>query len=337
MPLAKRYVDDVLLNWGDRLFFNGLRRPGARQGGRPRPGGALRLREQIVRTVRNAPEVMLKITNRRGGRNGMRAIRAHLLYVSRNGRVELENQNGDVIHGKEDVKDLAREWSRSGRGIPEESHKREALNLMFSMPPGTDRPAVRDAARAFARAEFGANFSYVFAAHDDEAHPHVHLCVQMQGRDGTRLNPRKADLQRWREGFAHGLREYGVVANATPRQTRGVTRRYAPQAVVHMRERGVATESPAPFPPQEMIDAHRPVLEAWWAIGRALAASDDPHDRQLAIDVTGFVQQMPVTERAERRDRLDVPARSHPKPDVDGRPRRDDPDSERQAPGGMPR
>ncbi len=103
MPLPKRYVDDVLLNWGDRLFFNGLRRSGARQDGRLRHGGALRLRAQIVRTVRNAPEVMLKITNRRGGRNGMRAIRAHLLYVSRNGRVELENQDGDVVHGKEDV------------------------------------------------------------------------------------------------------------------------------------------------------------------------------------------------------------------------------------------
>ncbi|MGX7006074.1 relaxase/mobilization nuclease domain-containing protein [Caballeronia sp. KNU42] len=330
MPLPKRYVDDILLNWGDRLFFNGLRRPGARQGGRPRPGGALRLRAQIVRTVRNVPEVMLKITNRRGGRNGMQAIRAHLLYVSRNGRVELENQDGDAIHGKEDVNDLVREWSRSGRGIPEQSRKREALNLMFSMPPGTDRQAVRDAARAFARAEFGGNFSYVFAAHDDEAHPHVHLCVQMQGRDGTRLNPRKADLQRWREGFARSLREYGVEANATPRRTRGVTRRYASQAVVHMRERGIAKGSPSSPPTQAVVDGHQPVLEAWWAIGRALAASDDPDDRQLALDVTGFVQQMPVTvSRPHQRDHPDVPSRSNQKPDVDVHPHPDDPDPER--------
>jgi hypothetical protein len=35
---------------------------------------------------------------------------------------------------------------------------------------------------------------YVFAAHADEAHPHVHLVVLARGRGGRRLNPRKADL-----------------------------------------------------------------------------------------------------------------------------------------------
>ena len=129
----------------------------------------------------------------------MGAIRNHLQYISRNGDVELEDQDGNVIGGWHDVRDLGDQWSRSGRGIPDESKRREAFNVMLSMPPGTDRAAVRDAARDFARAEFGANHGYVFAAHDDEAHPHIHLCVQARGRNGRRLNPRKADLQRWRE------------------------------------------------------------------------------------------------------------------------------------------
>ena len=87
--------------------------------------------------------------------------------------------------------------------------------MLLSMPPGTDRQAVRKAARAFAADEFGDGRRYVFAAHDDEAQPHVHLSIQVRGPGGKRLNPRKQDLQRWRERFAAQLREQGVEANAT--------------------------------------------------------------------------------------------------------------------------
>jgi len=48
-------------------------------------------------------------------------------------------------------------------------------------------------------------------------HPHVHLTVKTAGFDGTRLNPRKPDLQRWREGFAEALREHGIEATTTSR------------------------------------------------------------------------------------------------------------------------
>jgi hypothetical protein len=41
---------------------------------------------------------------------------------------------------------------------------------------------------------------------------------------GSRLNPRKADLQRWRERFADYLVELGVAATATRREDRGFVR-----------------------------------------------------------------------------------------------------------------
>ncbi|MDI3467782.1 MAG: IncQ plasmid conjugative transfer DNA nicking endonuclease TraR [Nitrospira sp.] len=40
-------------------------------------------------------------------------------------------------------------------------------------------------------------------------HPHVHLTVKAVNFEGTRLNPRKPDLHRWREGFAEALRDHG--------------------------------------------------------------------------------------------------------------------------------
>jgi len=64
---------------------------------------------------------------------------------------------------------------------------------MLSMPPGTDRESVKKAARNFAREVFE-NHQYVFVAHEDEKHPHVHIAVKAVDRDGIRMNPRKADL-----------------------------------------------------------------------------------------------------------------------------------------------
>jgi len=296
MPYPKRYVDGVLLNWGDRLFYEPVYPIKAPRTSRVAwRGTPAQLRAQIARTIRRVPEVMIKITNKPGGKKGMTAIRDHLRYISRNGQVELEDQDGQAILGVHELRDVVDEWRHSGMGIPDESRHREAFNVMLSMPPGTDRQAMRDAARAFAKTEFGESHHYVFAAHEDEAHPHVHLCVQARGRQGRRLNPRKADLQCWRERFAEHLREHGVEANATPRRTRGVTQRYAKQAVVHLRERG---ESPANSPPASSatFDAHRRVLDAWREIARALAASDNGADRRMSIDVTDFVRQMPVVQ-----------------------------------------
>lgn len=312
MPYPKRYIDGILLNWGDRLFYEPLRRRRAPRAGRVMlPDSALpddtqhaeRLREQLARTMRRTPEVMVKITNKASGHQGMGAIRRHLDYISRNGKVELEDQDGQSICGVDALHDLVEEWRRGGWGIPSDSQRRETFNVLLSMPPGTDRQAVRDAAREFARIKFADNYPYVFAAHNDEAHPHVHLSVQARGRDGRRLNLRKADLQRWRETFAAQLREHGVDANATPRRTRGVTRHYPKQAVIHMRARGVTPDYDRQALAGQtdravVLSAHGEALVAWREIAKALATSSSGRDRRMGIEVTDFVRQMAVVWEA---------------------------------------
>jgi hypothetical protein len=51
--------------------------------------------------------------------------------------------------------------------------------------------------------------------HDHQAIPRVHVSVRAESGHGRRLNPRKADLHRWREAFAEKLRGCGVEAEAT--------------------------------------------------------------------------------------------------------------------------
>ena len=133
-----------------------------------------------------------------GGGKNMKHIEASIEYISRDGEIEIEDENGDLHKGLDGVKDVRDAWARGRIGIPEEGQKRkEAFNIILSMPPGTDRESVKDSGRAFAAAQFQ-NHQYVFASHEDERHPHVHLIVKAVAHDGIRLNPRKADLQLWR-------------------------------------------------------------------------------------------------------------------------------------------
>ena len=108
---------------------------------------------------------------------------------------------------------------------------------MLSMPAGTDPAKVRDAARGFAREVFADRFDYVFVRHTDADHPHVDIAVRALGDHGERLNPKKADLEAWRQVFAHALRDRGVEAEATPRRARGVTRKAERAPLRRIRER----------------------------------------------------------------------------------------------------
>jgi hypothetical protein len=92
------------------------------------------------------PRMMVKITNKASSAQAMGAVCRHLRYIS---------CNGDRIAGTEAVRDLGRTWHLGGWGIPETSHRREVFDILLSMPPGTNRQAVRDAPRDFAAFEFG--------------------------------------------------------------------------------------------------------------------------------------------------------------------------------------
>lgn len=212
-----QFIDGVLKDWGERIFYPQVKgRIGRRTVTRSTVShspkqtgmtGSARVREKLSLATRHASEVMVKIS---GGGKGMRQIKAHMDYISRNGLVDLENEDGQLITGREAVRDLRDEWKYGQYGILEETQHKEAVNIILSMPPGTDKTSVSDAARAFSATEFSSNHAYVFATHDDEPHPLVHLCIKSLGFDGTRLNPRKADLQRWRESFAEALRQHGA-------------------------------------------------------------------------------------------------------------------------------
>ena len=76
------------------------------------------------------------------------------------------------------------------------------------------------ASRGVLREEFALQHRHA-RLHTNQDHPHVHLVIRKSRAEGraTEYSPRKADLRRWREGFALRLRRHGIEANATPAAT----------------------------------------------------------------------------------------------------------------------
>ena len=284
-------VDGVLVQWGERLFYPSNRivkpMPPARLDALTRRR-ATEIRGRISATVtRRAPQVMVKVT---GGGRGMAAIAAHFRYISKNGRLDIEDERGVTGNGKEALHDLAERWRYGGSLIEEVSPRREAFNIMLSMPQGTDARIVQQAAREFAKAELK-DHSYVMVLHEHQTSPHVHLAVRAESRFGTRLNPRKADLQRWRETFAEKLRGWGIEAEATRQAMRGANHKSEPLWRLKAREAGRLRQDQISGKTDERHGIHRDAaLEAWAHIARALGESDRPEDRLLSVDIVRFIR-----------------------------------------------
>lgn len=301
-----------------------------RSEGRLGPGRRDRFTPQevalIARTVRRAPEVMVKVLSR--GAHDARSVARHFAYLSRHGTVDLEADDGLVVAGRGSEKDLVDDWnidldgvrrggelrSRSQRKPPRMVHK-----LIFSMPQGTPPDKVLEATRNFAREEFGLQHRYALALHTDEPHPHVHVVVKALSEAGVRLNIKRATLRAWRQQFAQHLRAVGVEANATERVARGETqiqkldgifRAAARGESTHMRKRyrdvGAALaqgQYRAGSMETRIVRTRGLVVDGWRAVARTLSAQGE---ETLAREVQSFIAgfREPKSEQQQIADHL---------------------------------
>jgi hypothetical protein len=270
---------------------------------------------QVARTVGRTPEVMVKILSK--GANDLTAVRKHLDYIGRKGKVELETDDGEM----RDIDDLLDDWdldldedrpqselsATDGRQRPRLVHK-----VLFSMPAGTPPAKVLTAVQNLCREEFALKHRYAMALHTDEPHPHVHVVIKAISEQGVRLNIRNAMRRQWRTDFARHLRSLGVPANATHRFVRGETTPRKSDGIYRASLRGESTfmreriETVA----QELakgklqieavkvnlVSTRKEVRRAWLAVGDILIRQRQP---ELAAHVRGFVDAMPApkTER----------------------------------------
>ncbi len=334
---SKVYVDRILVHWGEELLWDNNHRSGQKKAPLSSPlrtsktasgagdvalaATAARVRVQVAAMVRQAPQVMVKIT---GGGADMRRIGSHIDYIARGGRykkkgedeLEIETDDGQSIQGEDARRRLKELFAFSGTPIPDEvqdvkgdttlvrRQRREALNMILSMPHGINREQVKAAARATVKELFGDNHLYAMVHHEDTDHQHTHVAVKMAGHDGKRLNPKKADLENWRLAFARHLNSRGIDAVATRRRVRLQRKKGESQAVRQIKDRG---EEPMRELTSKTQEAHKlraqenekTAAHAYSEMAKALATSEQAEDRQLAKGLQGYLQQHGVEVRAE--------------------------------------
>jgi hypothetical protein len=299
-------TDGMLSEWGARLFYP-IPKGKSGTGGGKLPllaaVGALtammtpnEVRSRVRSTVApGATQVMVKIT---GGGRGMKAIAAHFRYIGRQGKeevggkgktLEIEDERGEKIQGRDGLVRLTDEWRVAGAYIDDDSPRREAFNIIFSMPAGTPPETVR-AATAEAARELFEGHKYVFVMHEDQGAPHVHLSVRADRYDGVRLSPRKADLDRWRAVFARNLQDRGVNAVASRQPIRAANRNYRKLWEERAAGRGqLIRRRPSQRTSARALAARADAIKAWEQITRALASSKDPADVRLAVEAVRYL------------------------------------------------
>jgi len=187
------------------------------------------MRSTLLNAVRRKPQVMVKITSFASSKE---RLAAHLDYISRKGQHEVLDPAGDAfsaiggqmrLSARDAIQHYGRELAtgpidevETGKKKMGRPRKRVSMNLMLSMPAGTETGAFELAVRDFLNDQFQAH-DRLFTFHDDRDHYHAHVVIGLQGADGRWLNPRKNDLLAWRERFAASLERYGIAAEAWTR------------------------------------------------------------------------------------------------------------------------
>ncbi len=288
-----------------------------RAGPQSRPFTAAEI-QQIARTVRRTPEVMVKVT---GGGAKVGTVAAHLAYISRDGDLEIETDDGESVRNRDEQKQLLNDWHlelTTGHfrkpATKQAAHRQTRLvhNIVLSMPSPTPPEKVLAAARKFAREKFGAQHRYAMVLHTDQKHPHVHMVLKAESERGRRLHIDKERLRDWREDFARLMREQGVAANATRRAIRGQEQRKNPDAILCAQRHGdstairkgvraVAAElfrtghvlDPARA---RLIELRKTTIARWTSIADMLTAQGES---TLADEVRRFVHGLPpsITDR----------------------------------------
>lgn len=216
----------------------------------------------------NAPEVMLKITS---FTTTKKQVVDHLSYIARNGNVPIFNSYDRDVSEERAAGDIAREII--------EIKGRKTMDMVLSMPPGTPENAFVDSTQEYLKKYFG-NHDYFYSFHNDTDCYHAHVVVPMVDRNLNRINPRKADIEKWREGFAEELEIKGIPANAMKNITKG---KYKNTIPISKLKNGGTKEDKMP-----VSDAlKRKVISAWRYIYKDMA---DNNEREIAESINQFMK-----------------------------------------------
>lgn len=183
-------------------------------------------KKNALAVANRTPEAFCKLT---GVTRSVNHASNHIDYISRNGKVELEDEQGNLFSGSRLGYEITEQWKNISKfkqfqdPDPMKNKSRYTTTLVFSMVAGTDEEKLKDSVRQLMKEEFGGKHKYVMGLHTDTNSPHVHVCILNKGLNkNKKLHLSRAKTKQLRAKFAEKLVEHGIKAVATPRQMRGV-------------------------------------------------------------------------------------------------------------------
>lgn len=160
-------------------------------------------------------EVMIKITS--NARNRVQLLK-HIEYISRDGKLELLNEESHKFLGKSSTKDCAQSYVNIPDEFDSVRERRETYNIVFSMRDYEEcEPKILQESAFTTIKKLYPDSQFVLALHKDTDNPHCHICLNANKPNGSRINIQKKDLFAMRQTFAKELNERGVYALATKR------------------------------------------------------------------------------------------------------------------------
>ncbi|WP_395378061.1 relaxase/mobilization nuclease domain-containing protein [Marinicella sp. W31] len=145
-------------------------------------------------------------------------LKAHVNYLTRNGRTEAEDDLGNIIKGK-DVYEYTKDWVVNHQARGDGDNKRLSAAISISAPAGTNHKDLQDAVRDFMRTEFSEH-RYLMVLHSPETeaierkktdHPHVHVVLENISPESERALYTDPEVFRsWRREFKEIARSYGI-------------------------------------------------------------------------------------------------------------------------------
>ena len=183
-----------------------------------------------VGNARGVPQSVVKRI-RAGGCHSARELTRQLAYVTREeaAYVTWTNLAGvDRPVGEKTLERVVEDWSASWRGAPKRGH---TDHIILSFPSGVKLDQAEAIARAwgqaiFASGEYGDQWRYVAAVHEDPDHLHAHFVVDKVGCDWGQFlsisNRSELNYDVMRETHAALSRAHGVEMVASSRLSRGI-------------------------------------------------------------------------------------------------------------------
>lgn len=158
-------------------------------------------------------EVFVKFTKGAKSRVG---IRNAIKYISRDYKLELLDSDGLKQSSKEDIEDTIR-FMQMNADLPQRYGVDLTKSLTFSPPKiaAVSKEDTLEAVRKTLTSMYPANY-FVMAYHTDTKNPHVHVIINVNKSDGTRIRiSGDKDYDEMKKRFANNLKDYGYEVKST--------------------------------------------------------------------------------------------------------------------------